>query len=131
MSPAEIPRVWLQRACSDLALAKAAVEVPGVFLEDACFHTQQCAEKALKALLFHMRFDVPRTHALELLLDVLRDGGVAVPPEIDETFFLSQYAVETRYPGEWEPVTDEEMASALDAAARVLAWVETIVDSEI
>lgn len=45
------PRAWLERAHSDLALARAALTMPDVLLEDACFHAQQCAEKALKALL--------------------------------------------------------------------------------
>ena len=39
----------------------------------------------------------PRTHVLEYLLDLLKEAGVAVPPEIDEAFQLTQYAVETRY----------------------------------
>jgi len=37
---------------------------------------------------------------------------------------LSQYAVQTRYPGEWEPVTKNEAIEALERAALVLAWVE-------
>jgi len=43
---------------------------------------------------------------------------------VDEALTLTQYAVQTRYPGEWEPVTDEEALSAIDTAAQVLAWVE-------
>ncbi len=44
-----------------------------------------------------------------------------------EAFTLTQYAVQTRYPGEWEPVTEEEARSAVETAARVLVWVETQV----
>jgi hypothetical protein len=43
------PREWLNRARSNLALAKA--QIPDVYLEDLCFDAQQAAEKALKALL--------------------------------------------------------------------------------
>ena len=46
-APPESPQAWLQRARSDLALGRAALGTPDVFLEDACFHAQQCAEKAL------------------------------------------------------------------------------------
>lgn len=56
-SPPESPQAWLERARSDLALARAALRLPDVLLEDACFHTQQCAEKALKALL--VQRDIP------------------------------------------------------------------------
>lgn len=122
--PPESPQAWLQRARSDLVLGRAAVSMPDVLLEDACFHAQQCAEKALKALLIWRRAVFPRTHVLETLLDLLKVAGVRVPPEVDEAFVLTQYAVQTRYPGEWEPITDDEAHSALGTAARVLAWVD-------
>jgi HEPN domain-containing protein len=66
----------------------------------------------------------PRTHVLETLLDLLGESIDEIPSEIDEAFILTQYAVQTRYPGEWEPVTDEEARSALETAAQVLVWVE-------
>jgi HEPN domain-containing protein len=66
----------------------------------------------------------PRTHVLETLLVLLGESIDEIPSEIDEAFILTQYAVQTRYPGEWEPVTDEEARSALETAAQVLVWVE-------
>ncbi len=128
--PPESPQAWLQRARSDLALGRAALNVPDVFPEDACFHAQQCAEKALKALLIHRGIDFPRTHVLETLLDLLTAAGVEVPPQVDEAFVLTQYAVETRYPGEWEPVSPEEARQALDTAAEVLTWVAMQIEGD-
>ena len=122
--PPDSPQAWLQRARSDLALGRAASGLPEALPEDACFHAQQCAEKALKALLVHEKKPFPRTHVLEYLLDLLKEAGIAVPPEIDEAFRLTQYAVETRYPGGWQPVSPEEARSALETAGRVLQWVE-------
>ncbi len=122
--PPESPDAWLERARSDLALARAALRLPDVLLEDACFHTQQCAEKALKALLLQRGIPFPRTHVVETLLDLLEASGVTVPADVDEALVLTQYAVETRYPGAWEPVTQEEARVALEVASRVLAWVE-------
>ena len=46
--PPDDPREWLNRARSNLALARAVV--PDVFLEDLCFDAQQSAEKAVKAV---------------------------------------------------------------------------------
>ncbi len=122
------PQAWLQRARSDLALGRAALVTPGVILEDACFHAQQCAEKALKALLITRAIDFPRTHSLAVLLDLLKSANVNVPAEVDESFTLTQYAVATRYPGVWESVTDEEAHAALSTAALVLEWVEAQID---
>jgi len=118
------PQAWLVRARSDLALARAALNVPDVLLEDACFHTQQCAEKALKALLIRREIAFPYTHVVETLLDILAGAGVDVPPEVDEAVVLTQYAVQARYPGAWGPVTTSEAEFALRVAGRVLTWVE-------
>ncbi len=47
--PPDDPREWLNRARSNLLLAKSEKE--GVYLEDLCFDAQQAAEKAVKAQL--------------------------------------------------------------------------------
>ena len=127
LPPSDVALVWLQRAQSDLNLAQVAFETQGVMLEDACFHAQQCAEKALKALLLTLRIDFPRTHAIAVLLHLLREAPIDVPDNIGEAFLLSQYAVETRYPGEWEPVTAEETQTALRLATEVFVWAKTAI----
>jgi HEPN domain-containing protein len=124
LQPSEVAHRWLRRARSDLALGEAALRTPGVLPEDACFHAQQCAEKALKGLLSGQGIPFPRTHVLEVLLDLLQVHGISVPDDVDEAFALSQYAIQTRYPGDWEPVTRDEAELALERAAQVLAWVE-------
>ena len=127
MNAQQLPRKpygWLERACSDLLLGKIAIQTAGVLPEDACFHAQQCVEKALKALLTRYEIQFPRTHAIELLLDLLKEAGIAVSNDVDESFVLSQYAVQTRYPGEWEPVTKEEAQHAVEQAEIVLKWVK-------
>ena len=102
--PPDVTQSWLERPHSDLTLGKIALSTPGVLLEDACFHAQQCAEKALKGLLSQLGISFPRTHAIEVLLDLLKANDMIVPNTVDQAFTLSQYAVQTRYPGEWEPV---------------------------
>jgi len=124
----EVASVWLQRARSDLRLAEAALKTIGVVPEDACFHAQQSAEKALKALLIAHGLPFPRTHVLETLLDLLKAADVDVPPDVDEAFVLTQYAVETRYPGDWEPVGLEEAWLAIQKAERVLGWIEARIE---
>ena len=68
--PPDDPREWLHRARSDLVLAQA--ESPSVYLEDLCFHAQQAAEKAIKALLIQRGVDFPYVHDLARLLDLLQ-----------------------------------------------------------
>ena len=116
--------LWLKHARSDLQLGKAALRTRGVLPEDACFHAQQCVEKALKALLTQRTIPFPRTHAIEVLLDLLKVHQTDIPANVDEAFGLSQYAVQTRYSGTWEPVTKKEAKAAMDRASLVLGWVE-------
>ena len=42
--PPDDPQEWLNRARSNLALAKN--RIPDVYIEDLCFEAQQAAEKA-------------------------------------------------------------------------------------
>jgi HEPN domain-containing protein len=111
-----------------LNLCRVALAAPDIYREDACFHAQQCVEKAIKALLIHLNIPFPRTHVLERLLDLLIASGIQVPSKVDDSFFLTQYAVQTRYPGVWEPITDQEAGLALATASNVLTWVETHID---
>ena len=67
------PREWLNRARSNLALAKN--RVPDAYLEDLCFEAQQAAEKAIKALLIRSEVDFPYVHDLARLLSVLEEAG--------------------------------------------------------
>ena len=48
-------RDWLRYARSDLALASLSPSA-GIMLETFCFHSQQAAEKAIKAVLIQILF---------------------------------------------------------------------------
>ena len=47
--PPHDPREWMNRARSNLAMAKN--RIPDAYLEDLCFEAQQAAEKAIKAVM--------------------------------------------------------------------------------
>lgn len=118
---------WLRHARSDLALARVQ-NTPEILRESLCFHAQQAAEKALKAVLVAHALAFPRTHNLGVLLDLLSTTR-PLPAEIQAADILTEYAVSSRYPTEVEPVTDEEYQEALDLAERVVAWAERAATS--
>jgi HEPN domain-containing protein len=126
--PPDDAREWLRLAGGDAVVAHA--RLPGAPLELFCFHAQQAAEKALKAVLLHLGIPFPRTHDLDLLLDLLEAHGILLPPEIREAGFLSQYAVQTRYPLSGPPVTTEHLTRALATADAVLRWAQDLVSAE-
>ena len=110
--------------------ATLGVGNPAVLLEDLCFDAQQAAEKALKGLLAHRGVTFPRTHAIADLLTRLEDSGVRLTETIRHSSGLTQYAVETRYPGNPEEVTPEEHAEAVALAEAVMRWVEGLLSAE-
>jgi HEPN domain-containing protein len=120
--PPDDPREWLNRARS--SLAQAEIEQSEVYLEDLCFQAQQAAEKALKALFLHKGARFPHVHDLAELVGLLEKSGTCIPPVIRESVKLTDYAVEARYPGISEPVTDDEYREALALAREVIRWVE-------
>ena len=120
---------WLTRARGSLALAKQP-RLEEVFLEDQCFLAQQAAEKAIKAVYQHKRLIFRYTHDLEELGKGLEDEGVPIPTDVKEAVILTRYAFETRYPGPFEPVTEEEYKEAIRLAECVLEWAGKIVRAE-
>ena len=98
--PSDVALAWMQHARSDFQLGRVALRARDILPEGACFHAQQSAEKALKALLLHRDIPFPRTHSIEVLLDLLKTREISIPNGVDEAFVLSEYAIQTRYPGE-------------------------------
>jgi len=95
----------------------------GVRLEGLCYLAQQAAEKAVKAVLMHKNIHFPKTHHIQTLLEFL-PKDIAVPPSVREAVDLSDYAVEGRYPQNFEDVTKKEYLSALKKAGAVVRWAE-------
>jgi HEPN domain-containing protein len=115
---------WLVRAKSDLAPARLPLP-QGAFYEDLCFHAQQAAEEALKAVYQYQGWTFRYTHDLEELVTDLKRKGLAVPVEVDEAIILTSFAWEARYPGLSEPVGEEEYRDAIYHAQAVVTWAES------
>jgi len=97
--------------------------------EDALYHAQQCTEKALKAVLLRQVGSFPFVHDLDLLVERLDAAGIAIPEFVQNAGDLTQYAIQTRYPGDWEPVGVVEMQEKIAHAAQILSWAQTVVNT--
>jgi len=118
-----IARLWLQCARGNLIRASAP-RSPGVYWEDICFDAQQAAEKALKAVLVYYGISLCRVHDLAELLTLGKSEIAPLPARIRAAAGLTVYAVQTRYPGTYPPVTAREARQATRTAERVVVWVE-------
>jgi len=120
------PDEWLRRARSNMLRAEQERE-EGVYLEDLCFDAQQAVEKALKAVILLRGGSFRKVHDIGELLSALSAMGEHVPPEVRDAADLTEYAVEARYPGPLEPVTEAEYRSAIERARCVLEWAENVL----
>ena len=109
---------WLRYSAEDLDVARVLLATRPSSGRHVCWLSQQSAEKALKAALVLEGIAFPFTHDLDALRNRLPDGWpVRVKhPDLAE---LTQWAVETRYPGDWPEVTEEEAVRAEREAAAI------------
>lgn len=126
------PNEWICHAESDIRLARLGIEDESVYLGQICFHAQQAAEKAIKAVLLFRGIDFPLIHDIEELLVLAEQGGVDLPDNISQASKLSPYAVETRYPGSWMEIFDDDVDEALQIAEDTITWAKKMLlnDSE-
>ena len=124
----EDPREWLNRAKSNLLLARA--QKVGIYLEDLCFHTQQAVEKAIEALLIQRAVPFPYVHDIAQLLTLLEQAGLEIPLAVKPAERLTRFAVFTRYPGIASPIRPGELIEAVRIAEEVIQWVEGLLPKE-
>lgn len=123
-------RQWLEKAEHDLTNAKNTLlmgaDCP---LDTICFHAQQCAEKALKAVLVAGDKEFPKTHDLVVLARLVREVQPSAPPT-PPVQPLNRYTIEARYPGDWEPITRQEAEQAVALARAVLHFATQLLSAE-
>lgn len=94
--------------------------------DTACLHCHQCAEKYLKALLVAHGIAFPRTHDLFVLFN-LSTGCIAFNFSLSAIQPLNRYAVEAGYPGDWDPISRQEAATAVRMARTVREAVRRLL----
>ena len=103
-------------------------------LEIICYHCQQAAEKAVKAVIayFGNQGGMPKLHDIQFLLMQIRNLVKAkTGADIDETLLdqaaeLTKYGVAPRYPNAME-IGDPETRRAVQNAGSILEWARSVV----
>ena len=122
-----LARRWLAKAKTDLALATVVLEKgPDMDPWACCFHAQQAAEKALKAVLVALGTEPPYTHDLGALAAVMPDD-LSLDVSGDDLGDLTTYATGPRYVFDAGTETDDptwaEAEQAVAIAARIVASI--------
>lgn len=119
---------WFDMAQQDQTVAAHLLEnFRPLPVEIICYHCQQAAEKAIKALLLTQGVDsIPRSHDLSFLLRSLAQQE-KIPERIYEgADLLTPYGVSVRYPNDLE-LEEHHAKQALDASQAVLAWARSML----
>lgn len=119
---------WLEFAEGDLRAASHA-DWSELRIEIVCFHAQQAAEKALKAVIVARGHTPAYTHNIQRLMDTLDDLGVSTPAALREADTLTVFAVATRYPGAPIKPNALDHMEALTLARNVVSWARGVLQS--
>ncbi len=95
-------------------------------LQIICYHCQQAAEKAVKAVIVAKGKPggMPKMHDLEFLLNQMKNYTDINEELWDYAEALTPYGIEIRYPGGTE-VSDEEAELGLKYAYEIYSWAVT------
>jgi HEPN domain-containing protein len=118
MSDLDSALEWVEYAEEDFLVAKSALRRKKPLITSSCFHSQQCAEKYLKALLIFKGMDFPKTHDLVILDRLCNQSGILTGYSKEKLGRLSAYAVHTRYPGAQPVPEDGEEALEISSMIR-------------
>lgn len=120
--------VWIRFAEEDILSAKALLE-KGIY-NQVCFHSQQAAEKMLKAFLKSKEMVPPKIHSLLELLQMCKEKDNDFDLLQEECEYLSRFYLSIRYPdalvgslSEGLPNL-EEAKKALDFAEYIMKFVK-------
>jgi HEPN domain-containing protein len=129
--PAVEGRRWLDQAADDLETAELLVEHGRHPV--ACFLAQQCAEKALKAVLYHDGAATVLGHSVAVLCREVGQRRPELAPHCPAWATLDQHYIPSRYPDALpggtpaEVYTGEQARSAVDLAAEVVAAARRVL----
>ena len=129
MNPSDA-KVWINYSESDLRAAPTLLESKVFFPLQICFLSQQCAEKAINAILVFEEVNFPKVHDLDRLRDLVPKGW-KVKEQFSDLAELTIWAVEARYPGDMPDVVEDEARETLRLAEAVFETVSTELDRRI
>ena len=126
----DLVKIWLEKARRDLVTAQTGIDSSEPFSDIICFHTQQAAEKYIKAYLIWQKVEFPKTHSLEDLLLLAAQKDKSFLELIEDANMLTPYAVEIRYGESDEPIIDDAK-QAIEIAEEIKDFVQQKLPDQI
>ncbi|KKQ33256.1 MAG: HEPN domain protein [candidate division TM6 bacterium GW2011_GWF2_37_49] len=121
---------WIEKAKQDLRVAKLLIKEEEDVWGIAAYHTQQCAEKALKGYLSYKNQALNKTHNLVLLLDLCKAIDSSFGNFENEAIVLTPYSSKFRYPDDVCMIHKDDAAFAIVAASKILNFVKLKISNK-
>lgn len=109
---------WIEKAEEDYLVAQHLLE-DSSFVNAIAFHSQQAAEKYIKAYLVHAQIEFPKTHDIGMLLNIASKYNPRLVELLNNSIILTDYGVDVRYPDDIPSLTLEEAKFAVELAKKV------------
>ena len=87
---------WMRKADQDIASAQALLSQDPPLLYPSCFHSQQAAEKYLKAYLTWRQVEFPKTHSIREILNLVKTVDEDLATNLLPAAVLTPYGVDVR-----------------------------------
>ena len=94
-----ITKEWIKKAEEDYRVATREFKAKPIACYAVCFHSQQCIEKYMKAVLQENKTFFAKIHDLEILLKTCKKFIPVLEKYREELIWLTTFSVEVRYPG--------------------------------
>ena len=114
---------WFQKAENDLLTIKNNLAAEITPVDTCCFHAQQVAEKYLKAFLVSRNVGFPKTHDLEVLLNLLIEKNKIFSELLSNIDPLQDYSIASRYPDEIDELTIDDAKTAYQNALTIKEFI--------
>jgi HEPN domain-containing protein len=121
----ELANKWLEYARTDYNVAIHDTTFHPVPIEIICYHCEQAAEKALKAILAYHNETIPHIHDLYRILELCLTHVPQLSALSSQARRLTDFAIITRYPNNIQ-LNDVDMKQAIVYADQFIKLVEPL-----
>ena len=118
----DIVQLWIVKADNDIRTIEHEFDAKDTVTDTVCYHSQQAVEKYLKLYLVHNNVEPPKSHNIFMLIKECERIDPSFS-ELENTAYLSDYAVELRYPDNFHLPDIDEAKEAFVDALRVKKFV--------
>jgi HEPN domain-containing protein len=130
----KISEEWLKAAKDDLRVADKII-TDETLTHMVAFHSQQCIEKSLKAVMEEYGIDLVKIHNLERLLAIVKNH-VKIDVDIVLIEKMDKLYIDSRYPADFGLLPDgkptiEDAEEFYDAASSVHEVVKTNLEKSL